>query len=217
MEDHLAADESPRPENSSVTLEATEEGPRMSSLVGVTKQGTIAPYAIYNGPRTGDAFLEWNMGSLAWVSRGSNRGMGDIHYVDPPEQLDVLYGLANYYNMGQVSQLFSAAQSAFGSAVASIEFRSQVSPPIVINQPFATPAAGQPAQAPQGADPVTAIVMAQAKPAVYIHLTDGTTYPIEPYGTPSADYTGYVIMGAGLTVGLGILVGVTIGKKLFCR
>ena len=175
----------------------------MSSLITTGPQSWTRPYAIYNGPRTGDEFLEWNQ-------------MGQITFVDPPKDLEFLFGLGRLYDMGQIDQLFGAATNAFGSAVESIEFRSQVTPPIIINQPLA-PAGQRPAPQVQGGTPLTTIILDKAaKPAMYIHLKGGIVYPVEPYGKPTEDYTGLMIGGIGVTLAIGALVGIKIGQFFFC-
>jgi hypothetical protein len=175
----------------------------MSSLVQVGRKSWANPYGIYDGPRIGDEFLEWNMGDV--VRRVPTAA--------------VLNALGELYNMGQLDQLFGAAKNLFGDAVESIEFRSQVTPTVVVNKPFAPQAPGAPAPQPQiqGGSPASAVFLDKfAKPAIYIHLTGGTVLPIEPYGTPKDDYTGLVIAGVGIAAGIGLFAGISIGKWIFC-
>ena len=175
----------------------------MSSLVTTGPQSWTRPYAIYNGPRTGDAFLEWNQ-------------MGQITYVDPPADMEFLYGLGRLYDMGQLEKLFGAASNVFGEAVESIELRSQVTPPVVIERPFAPPGQRPPAQA-QGGTPFTRLLLDKAaKPAMYIKLKGGVVYPIEPYGRPTEDYTGYLIGGVLVTLAVGGLIGAKLGQWMLC-
>ena len=184
----------------------------MSSLVTTGPKSWTRPYAIYNGPRTGDAFLEWNMGQL-------QAPQPQLQWTEPPEDLDVLYAMGQLWDMGQVDQLFGAATKLFGDSVEAIEFRSQVTPPIVVNKPFAPVAPGQsPDSRVQGASPLTTVILNKAaKPAMYVHLTGGTVYPVEPYGKPTEDYTGLMLAGAGLTLALGAFIGIKIGQKFFCK
>lgn len=175
----------------------------MSSLVTTGPKSWTRPFAIYDGPRTGDAFLEWNMGQIIWT--------------EPPAELDVLYGLGQLWGMGQIDKLFGAATSLFGDAVESIEFRSQVTPPIVIDKPFA-PAGQRPPAKLEGGTPLTKVILDKAaKPAMYINLKGGTVYPIEPYGRPTEDYTLYIVGGAVAALAVGTLVGAKLGQWLLCR
>lgn len=172
----------------------------MSSLVEVTNKSYRNPYAIYDGPRVGDEFLEWNM--------------GDAGVAPKVATLQVLGQLAN---MGQIDQLFGAATRLFGDAVESIQFKSQVTPTITVVRPFSTAPGQKPAQTVEGGTPVGQVVLDRfAKPAVYIRFAGGTVYPIEPYGAPKDDYTGYIVGGLGLAVGLGMVVGAVAARKVFC-
>lgn len=184
----------------------------MSSLVttGPLNRWT-RPYPIYKGPRTGDEFLEWNMGQVL------QRPQPEIQFVDPPVDLDILHGLGQLWDMGQIDKLFGAATKLFGDQVEAIEFRSQVTPPIVVNQPFAPPGQRPPVQQ-QGGTAITTLVLDKAaKPAMYIKLKGGMVYPIEPYGKPTEDYTGYLIGGIGVTLALGMFAGIKIGQWMFCQ
>ncbi len=176
----------------------------MSSLVTTGPKSWTRPYAIYNGPRTGDAFLEWNQ-------------MGQITYVDPPADMEFLYGLGQLYGMGQLDKLFGAAQNVFGDAVESIEFRSQVTPPVVITKPFAPAGQRPPAQVTGGSQVSQIVLDKAAKPAVYIRMKGGLVYPIEPYGKPTEDYTGFMIGGTVAVLAVGGIIGIKLGQWLFCR
>lgn len=175
----------------------------MSSLTTTGPQSLIRPYAIYDGNRTGDAFLEWNMGQNFMTA--------------PPADLDVLYGLGRLMGMGQVDQLFGAASKLFGDSVESIEFRSQVTPSIVINQPFAPAGQRPPAEVP-GANPITKILLDKAaKPAIYVRVKGGIVYPIEPYGAPTQNYTPLIVGAGVLSIIAGAFVGVKLSQKFFCK
>lgn len=176
----------------------------MSSLVTTGPKSRTRPYAIYRGPRTGDEFLEWN-------------SMGQIIWTEPPAELDVLYGLGQLWDMGQLDKLFGAATNMFGESVESIEFRSQVTPPIVINQPFA-PAAQRPPAKLEGGTPITRVILDKAaKPAMYIRLKGGVVLPIEPYGAPTENHIPMLIGGAVALLAVGTLVGAKLGQMLLCR
>jgi hypothetical protein len=181
----------------------------MSSLVQVVPQDPVSNrFSIYDGSRMGDEFLMWHMGQAD--SPPSNRKPA------ASSQLQTLYGLAQLYDLGQIDALVGSAVQIFGDSVDSIEFRSQVTPPIVINRPF-TPGQKPQPQVQEGT-PLTSIILDKAaKPAMYIHLKNGATYPIEPYGTPTEDFTGYVVAGIGVMLALGLLAGVAVGRRLFCR
>lgn len=186
----------------------------MSSLVTTGPKSWTRPYAIYNGPRTGDEFLEWNMRGLGETLQ---QPQPELQFVDPPAELDVLYAMGQLADMGQVDQLFGAATKLFGDSVEAIEFRSQVTPPIIINRPFSTTPGQPPTSQVQGGTPITAIILDKAaKPAMYVRFTGGTVYPVEPYGKPTEDYTGLLIGGVGLTLAVGAFIGIKIGQFFFC-
>ncbi len=193
----------------------------MSSLVQVVPQDPVSNrFSIYDGSRMGDEFLMWHMGQANGPQKPASTpqlpNVPNVFWTEPPAELETLYGLAQLYDMGQIDALVGSAVQVFGDSVDSIEFRSQVTPPIIINRPF-TPGQKPQPQVQEGT-PLTSIVLDKAaKPAMYIHLKNGATYPIEPYGTPTEDYTGYVVAGIGLTLALGLLAGVAVGRKLFCR
>ena len=245
----------------------------MDDLVGSAPQSKLNPIGIYDGPRVGDEFREWN--AMAGAGRKHRRlqqaiaaaaspggpsamlpapggdeddAMGQTTFVDPPQDLDILYGMSGRksrrwtaaqgqggspqpqddddamgsgraYGMGQMVNLTgaiaSAAQKLAGDAVESIEFRSQVTPPVLINRPFAPGAPAQPQV--QGGTPVSRAFMGIAKPAVYLRLTGGAVVPMEPYGKPVNDYTGLILLGTAATAAVGVFVGIKLGQKLFCK
>lgn len=112
----------------------------------------------------------------------------------------------DYLTPGRVQTAATAFQAAAGgdwsSAVATIgresvsriTFRSQLSPPLSVD-PFAPQAAGPP-------NPILALI----RPEVTVETRAGSLV-MAPYGTPSANYLPWLILGV-LVTGIGIIVGI---------
>lgn len=255
---------------------------RMSDLVGAAPQSSMNPIAIYDGPRVGDEFREWNaaMSGLAgrkgrrWAAAGAggesdeedaavmsglagrksrrwaaaaapggvpmpppgddeeDAFMGQAKFVDPPQDLDILYSMNDWgdgdasmelspeaaFGISGLGQLpgLGVAQRIAGEAIQAIEFRSQVTPQVVIDRPFA--AGGAPPPQVQGGTPISRVFMEKiAKPAVYLRLAGGAVVPMEPYGRPTEDYTGLMILGSVALTAAGVFAGVKIAQKFFCK
>lgn len=229
----------------------------LTGFVGTGPQSTLNPIPVYDGPRVGDAFREWNAAMSGLAGRKGSRwrnaqqgqqgpggaqppqqggddeddAMGQVRFVDPPAELDILYSMSDWgdgdasdelspeasFGLGQqsVPPALGIAQRIIGESIQSIELRSQVTPQVVIDRPFA-PGGAAPPQV-QGGTPMSRVFMERvAKPAAYIKLAGGAVVPVEPYGKPTEDYTGYMILGTAAVAAVGVFAGVKIGQLLFC-
>lgn len=116
--------------------------------------------------------------------------------------------------MGQIPglpQLLGAATGVANEVVQSVEIRTQLTPPIVIDRPFAP---SKTVQQPAG-NPVSAALRKLLKTSIYVK-TPGGVLPIEPDGPPS-DYSTVFAIGLGVTAGLTLWAGAKIGQKLLCK
>lgn len=126
-----------------------------------------------------------------WPRRDPPNGApGDVFDMDPSVS-------ARSQGLGE-SAATGLARQFLGTAVQEVVFKSQFTPEVTY-QPFAPP--GQRKTQTSG-NPVSQALMKAAKPAFYLRTPVGLVPVFEPYGAPTADYSGLVAMGAtvlGLT------------------
>lgn len=222
----------------------------LAGFVGTGPQSALNPIRVYDGPRVGDEFREWN-------------AMGQVNFVEPPAELDILYSMSGRkgarwragqqqaqgpggappppmeddeedamsdwgdgdasmelspeaaFGLAQLPAALGVAQRLAGETIQSIELRSQVTPQVIIDKPFA-PSGATPPQV-QGGNPMSRVFMEKiAKPAAYIKLVGGAVVPVEPYGKPTEDYTGLMLLGTAAVAAVGVFTGVKLGQLLFC-
>ncbi len=118
----------------------------------------------------------------------------------------------NAFGMGQLNlsrAVRSLANQAFGGAVNQITFKSQLTPSVTVDQPFAPPGAPDGAGVPQveGGSPLSRKLLEIAKPAMYIQTPAGITIPFEPFGEPTEDYWAWALAGTAAVFGLGVWAG----------
>lgn len=189
--------------------------------MGQTAMAPRLPAASYGMPQT--AALPEGMGY--WSLGQAQYGMPQAAaYPSDPNVLSVAQSAANLSGaFGQVTilpssgmgqalpALLNAASGLANEAVQSVEIRTQLTPPIVIDRPFA---ANRSVQQAQG-NPVSAALRKILKPAIYVK-TPGGVLPVEPDGPP-ADYSTAFAIGLGVATGLTLWAGAKIGQKLLCK
>jgi len=122
----------------------------------------------------------------------------------------------NEFGMSDIrSTISSALRTAAGEAVQKVEFKSQVTPPVTIDRPFAGTAEQPSLPAITGGTPLSDRILGFVKPAVYFHTPAGI-FPVEPWGRPERDWSGWILAGSGLALGAALFVGIKIGKRAIC-
>jgi hypothetical protein len=182
----------------------------MSSLTSVVPLSQAAPFAIYNGPRTGDAFLEWNLSDRSrarkkkQMRRRTPQSLAGIGFTE----------VGSPCGMGQMVSLPSALQSFASTAIPALELSTQLTGPIVIDKPFTS--SGRPrAQAEGGTFAQTLLPF--LKPALYARIPGGGKITLyEPNGPPT-DYSGQIALAIGVALATAGLIGAWIGKRMLCE
>lgn len=216
---------------------AVYNGPRVGNVFGMGQWGqpqTAArpdgmgqamsprtPTAAYGMPQTAALPADmgyWNLGQAQYGMPQAASFPSDPNVLSVAQSASNLAGafgqvaLLPSSGMGQaLPALLNAASGLANEAVQSVEIRTQLTPPIVIDRPFAANRSVQQA----AGNPASAALRKLLKAAIYVR-TPGGVLPIEPDGPP-ADYSTAFAIGLGVATGLTLWAGVKIGQKMFCK